>query len=255
MARLRLDLAYTGTHFHGWQLQPNCRTVQGCLEQALETVCNQPVRVHGAGRTDAGVHALNQVAHCDIPSTRAGVPWQRSLNSLLPDDLAVTRAAWVRPDFHARFSALGKVYSYTLWTNRSYVLPQRRPFVWPVGPLDLSLLQAGAAVLHGEHDFTSFQNVGTEVQSGVRNLRRIDILAGQATNEIVCHFEADGFLKQMVRNLMGALVALGRKDLGLSGLERILEARDRTLAPATAPAQGLCLDKVLYPVDSSGQMS
>lgn len=255
MARLRVDLAYIGTHFHGWQLQPNCRTVQGCLEQALEMVCNQPVRIHGAGRTDSGVHALNQVAHCEIPSARTGVPWQRSLNSLLPSDMAVTDVRWVRPDFHARFTSIGKIYSYTLWTRKDYVLPQRRPFVWPVGPLNLDLLQAGASSLCGERDFTSFQNVGTAVSSAVRTLRRVEVQAAEAMDELVCTFEADGFLKQMVRNLVGTLVALGRCELELSDLKRILESRDRTLAPATAPPQGLCLEKVLYPVDSSGQMS
>jgi tRNA pseudouridine38-40 synthase len=246
MKRLRLDLAYLGTHFHGWQLQPDCRTVQGCLEKALETVCKQPVRVHGAGRTDSGVHALHQVAHCDIPSARTQVPWQRALNSLLPDDVAVTRAQWVDPDFHARFSATGKIYTYTLWTNPDYVLPQRRAFVWPVGPLDLGLLQAGAGVLTGRHDFTSFQNVGTEVQSGVRNLHRVSIQADGTGNEIRCCFEADGFLKQMVRNLMGTLVKLGRGELDLSALKTILESRDRTQAAATAPPQGLCLKRVTY---------
>ena len=251
MTRLRLDLAYIGTHFHGWQLQPNCRTVQGCLEQALERVCTQPVRVHGAGRTDSGVHALNQVAHCDIPSARTGVPWQRSLNSLLPSDMAVTDVRWVRPDFHARFSSIGKIYSYTLWARKDYVLPQRRPFVWPVGPLNLDLLQAGASALCGERDFTSFQNVGTAVSTAVRTLRRVEAQAAEAMGEVVCTFEADGFLKQMVRNLVGTLVALGRCELELSDLKRILESRDRTLAPATAPPQGLCLEKVLYPVDSS----
>ena len=207
MARLRLTVAYDGTALNGWQLQaPGLgRTVQGCLEEALARLCGEPVRVHGAGRTDAGVHALAQTAHVDVPASRAGLPWQRALGALLPPDIAVIAVTPVPAAFHARFSARGKTYAYTLWTGRDYVLPWRRAYVWNVGrqgALETAAMDAAATVLVGEHDFAAFQNAGSVVAGTVRRLTRVLRQPGACPEETVWRFSGTGFLKQMVRNLM-----------------------------------------------------
>ncbi len=246
MPRLKLKLAYTGSEFCGWQYQPEQRTVQGVLEQALQRICNTRIRVHGAGRTDTGVHALGQVAHCELPEHKVHVPWQKALNALLPSDVAVIEAAWSKPDFHARFDAQAKEYSYTLWTESRYLLPQRRCFVWPVGELQLENMQNAADILQGRHDFQAMQNVGSKVQNTVREIQSIKFLPGFYPQELVISFVADGFLRQMVRILVSCLVAVGRNRLDTADLQSILQGKDRSLAPATAPAGGLCLLKIWY---------
>lgn len=246
MPRLRLTMAYVGTRYQGWQIQPRGQTIQGVLEACLERICATPVRVHGSGRTDAGVHALGQVAHCDIPDSKIHIPWQKALNALLPPDIAITQATLVDATFHARFSARSKRYSYTLWTEPGFTLPQRVPFVWPVRSLDTRAMQEAATLLQGRHDFASLQNAGTDTHTSVRTLTSITSAPGSILGEYVWFFEADGFLKQMVRNIMGLLVSIGRHTLAPVDVPRILESCDRRVAPATAPPQGLCLEKVIY---------
>ncbi len=251
MPRLRLTVAYDGTRFAGWQLQApgGGRTVQGCLEEALGRLCGRPVRVHGAGRTDSGVHAKAQVAHVDVPGDRAGLPWQRALNALVPDDLSVVDACFVPDDFHARFSATGKAYRYTLWTAPGFILPWRRAYVWDVGryaPLDVAAMDACAALFVGCHDFAAFQNAGSVVSSTTRLVHAVGRVATDTPQEMVWEFRAEGFLKQMVRNLTGALVAVGRGRCAPEDIRAVLEARQRPLAPQTAPARGLCLEVVEY---------
>lgn len=246
MPRIRLILAYTGTHYHGWQLQAHGPTVQGTVEAALERLVGVPTRVHGAGRTDAGVHAVGQVAHFDVAHEKRHIPWQRALNAVLPGDICVREASEVDADFHARFSATAKEYSYTLWTEPAFVLPQRRPFTWATGPLDLAAMDAAARHLVGTHDFASFQNAGTPVRDTCRTLTTITRAPGPTPWEWTLRFEANGFLKQMVRNLVGLLVAVGRGRIAAEAVPAVLTARDRTAAPGTAPAQGLCLEWVRY---------
>lgn len=246
MSRIRLTLAYDGTDFSGWQLQPEARTVQGVLEQRLTDIIGTPTRVHGSGRTDSGVHALGQVAHFDCPDERATIPWQRALNATLPKDVRIIRAKSVPDDFHARYSALGKTYEYTLWHNEEYCLPSRRRFVWDCGHVDRKAMQDAARALTGEHDFAAFQNVGTPVKTTVRTITGISCNKGTTPHETVWRFTADGFLKQMVRNIMGCLVACGRGKLTAADVATIVEGLDRSAAPATAPAQGLSLISVQY---------
>ncbi|QGY39928.1 tRNA pseudouridine(38-40) synthase TruA [Pseudodesulfovibrio cashew] len=247
MARVKLTLAYDGTDFSGWQLQPYGRTVQGELERALGKILGAPPRVHGSGRTDAGVHALGQAAHFDSPDERADLPWQRALNAILPKDVRVVDCVVTDEDFHARYSATGKTYEYALWHTREFCLPQRRRFVWNCGPVDFEAMEAAARVFLGEHDFASFQNVGTPVKSTVRTITGISRHPGPSGHETVWRFTANGFLKQMVRNLTGCLVAAGRGRLSPDEIRTILESGDRSLAPATAPPQGLTLVSVSYP--------
>ena len=244
MPRLKLVVAYTGTHFQGWQVQPAARTVQGILQEALTTICAKPVVVHGSGRTDSGVHALGQVAHADIPEKRRNVPWVRALNRMLPEDVAVLETAYVSPGFHAQYLVKEKEYVYSLWTHPDYVLPQDRPYVWWVPRMDVYAMQEAARSMQGEHDFAAFQNTGTPVAHTIRHVRRVDIRAG--THKIDIHFIANGFLKQMARNLMAALVAVGTGRMDLAQLQVLLQSRDRRLGPATAPARGLTLARVVY---------
>lgn len=248
MQRIKLTLAYDGTEFSGWQLQRGRgdRTVQGELERVLAQICEGEVRVHGAGRTDAGVHALGQVAHCDVPGKRADVPWQRALNSKLPDDVRVIEAAAVPDDFHARFSATGKTYTYSLWLGSRYDVPQRRNFSWACGPLDEEAMDAAARCMTGTRDFKCFQNVGTPVKSTIRTVVSITRGPGLFPGETDWVFTADGFLKQMVRNMVGLLVAVGRGRFAPGDVARIIEDRDRAVAYSTAPPQGLTLTRVHY---------
>jgi len=246
MPRIKLTLAYDGTDFSGWQLQPKDRTVQGELEKALAEILGTPIRVHGSGRTDAGVHAMAQVAHFDCAPGRERIPWQRALNSLLPKDVRVVDFFLMPDDFHARYSATSKMYEYALWHSREYCLPQRSRFVWDCGPVDCALMEQAAQVFLGTHDFAAFQNVGTPVKSTVRTITEISYHPGLIGHETLWRFSADGFLKQMVRNIMGCLVACGRGKLTPDEAKAILNAADRSVAPATAPPQGLSLTLVEY---------
>jgi tRNA pseudouridine38-40 synthase len=182
----------------------------------------------------------------DLPEDKVHVPWQKALNALLPWDVAVTRASWCGAGFHARFGAKAKEYTYTLWMEKGYLLPQRRPFVWKVGELDLEAMQQAASILLGKRDFKAVQNVGTHVQSTVRELQDIDFSPGFYAQELVIHFVADGFLKQMARNLTSCLVSVGQGRMDARTLQEVLDSGQRELAPATAPARGLCLNKIWY---------
>jgi tRNA pseudouridine38-40 synthase len=243
---MRVTLAYVGTHYSGWQIQQREITVQAMLERAIERVAGSFVRVQGAGRTDAGVHALGQVAHFDIPTHRLHIPWRKALNALLPGDIAVVEAAQAEPGFHARYAATAKTYAYHLWTEAEWVYPQRRPFVWKCGPMDLKRMDEAADLMVGEHDFRAFQNVGTPVGSTVRTITDFARWQGSSPAEVVYRVRADGFLKQMVRNLMGCLYAVGRGRIDLDEVRRLLAGCERCEAPATAPAQGLTLETIEY---------
>jgi tRNA pseudouridine38-40 synthase len=246
MPRIRLTVAYVGTRYQGWQVQGRGETIQGAIEDKLARICGELVRVHGSGRTDSGVHALAQVAHFDVPESRRHIPWRQALNAMLPDDISILEAREAQDDFHARFSVRSKRYAYTLWTEPRFTLPQRAPFVWPVRGLDFEAMDQAAKVLAGTHDFAAFQNAGTEIKGTVRTLEPIVRTQGQLPAEWVFRFQADGFLKQMVRNLMGLLVEVGRGGLAPADVRAILEGCDRRKAPATAPARGLTLEEVMY---------
>jgi len=246
--RIKLTLAYQGTRFAGWQYQPEeCgRSVQAVVEQAVSHLAGRFVRVQGGSRTDAGVHALHQTAHADIPASRAGLPWMRALNALLPNDVAVTAVEPVARNFHARYAPTSKTYSYTLWLHPDFVLPHRHLFVWRVGQLDLTAMEDAAQELTGTHDFAAFQNAGTDVRDTVRRVDFIRRTQGQSQHESVWLIRGPGFLKQMVRNIMGCLVTVGKGKLNRENVRLLLMTKDRSLAPATAPAQGLCLERMEF---------
>jgi len=245
--RIRLTLQYDGARFRGWQVQPEGATVQGALEDALAAMAGAPVRVHGAGRTDAGVHARAQVAHFDTDLAHADTVWVRALNAHLPRDIVVTAAREVADAFHARHSALAKHYRYRI-LNRPVRCPFRRGVCWfvPVD-LDVEAMARAAGHLVGSHDFSSFRASGCGARSPVRRIDRTAV--ARDGDEIAIDLVAGGFLKQMARNVVGSLVEVGRGRRPASWLAEVLEARDRKLAGETAPAWGLILMGVTYPPD------
>jgi tRNA pseudouridine38-40 synthase len=245
MGRVQLILEYDGTDFVGWQRQPNGRSVQEELERALETLVGTRVPVAAAGRTDAGVHALGQVAAFDDPRGLPLKAFARGLNSVLPRDVAVVDATEAPPDFDPRRWARGKRYRYRI-SNRRRRSPLRRRSHWELfAALDLAAMQAAAQALLGRHDFSAFRASDCEAKSPVRELRELAIARGEDA-ELVLDFEGTAFLKHMVRNLTGSLVEVGRGKRPVRWMAEVLASRDRTLAGPTAPPQGLSLISVRY---------
>ena len=260
MPRIRFLVAYEGTRYAGWQLQAfrtkeRPPTIQGELEGAIESIIGWRVPVNGAGRTDAGVHAEGQVCHADIPEDKRHVDWLRALNVKLPPDIRVLEAQWVAPEFHARKSAVSKLYAYSLWMHRNRAFPRVRAFVWSTPVLNLDSMLAAAALLTGRQNFASFQNSGDGRTDTVRALSSIrcqdTVIAALSCPPdwpvVTFFFEGDGFLKQMVRNLMGLLVWVGQGKIAVPDIPDILAAKDRRALPSpSAPAQGLTLMRVFY---------
>ncbi len=248
MPLFRVTLAYDGADFLGWQLQRpgGGRTVQGVLEEALGRLAGgSRVVVNGAGRTDAGVHALGQAASFDLPRDIEADELQRALNGLLPEDVRVLDAAPAPPGFHARKSAVSKLYRYELDCG-GVPLPQRRRAAGFVPwTLDEGAVRETAALYLGRHDFASLASSGGSAKTTVRTVLRSEAVFAGAT--LVYETEADGFLRKMVRSMVGGLVAAGRGALRPGDLARALEARDRRAWPAPAPACGLTLVRVRYP--------
>lgn len=242
-----LVVAYDGGPFHGWQFQPGQPTVQGELERVLRQIhCDRALSVVGAGRTDTGVHALGQVASFFQDTPRTPVRLMGGLSRLLPPAIRVLAARPMPPGFHPCRSAIGKVYRYRI-IQRSIILPFESSWAWHVPyQLDVSSMQRAAEPLVGPHDFTTFTTQGGQSLSPHRNLKRLEI-HDHGNGVLEVEAEADGFLYRMVRNITGYLVDVGRGRFSASQAAEILAARDRRKAGRTAPAQGLCLFRVLYP--------
>jgi tRNA pseudouridine38-40 synthase len=243
--RLRLDLAYDGTDFHGWQEQAGERSVAGEVKQALERLLKHPIKLIGAGRTDAGVHALGQVAHADTPTTSPRPESiQAGLNSLLPSAIRVWGVREVEADFHARYGARLKEYRYQIWDG-PWLPPFLARYDWRSRQgLDAAAMARAASGLDGTHDFTSFLAAGCVATSPVRTLE--DASVARHGSLLVLRLASRGFLRHMVRNVAGALIEVGRGRLDASRLTALLAARNRAQAPATAQAQGLFLVAVSY---------
>jgi tRNA pseudouridine38-40 synthase len=241
---LKLTLEYDGTEFVGWQMQPNGRSVQEELEKGIARLCGEPLRVTGAGRTDAGVHARGQVASLRAPRELPLKAWTAGLNALLPADLACVRAEIAPEGFDARRWARGKRYVYAiLQTPVRSPLERRR--AWEIRrPLDVEAMRRAAVALLGKRDFSTFRAANCPARTTVREIRRLDIRQSGPRIELVV--EATAFLKHMVRNIVGTLVEVGHGRREAGSLAALLEARDRTRAGPTAPAHGLFLDEVFY---------
>ncbi len=244
MPRVAIGLEYLGTDFCGWQRQDHAPTVQGAVESAVSRVADEPVTVVAAGRTDAGVHATGQVAHFDTDARRSLRAWLRGVNSNLPAQVSVS---WVRPvadAFHARYAALARTYHYLIF-NRAVrsALYQNRAW-WVHAELDLSAMQAAAQVLIGEHDFSAFRAAQCQAGTPVREIRELTLRRSGPFIVIECR--ANAFLHHMVRNIVGSLVRVGRRDATPDWLGHVLESRDRRQAGVTAEAAGLYLTRVGY---------
>ena len=244
MSTFKLILEYDGSRYHGWQVQPGLPTIQAEIQAAIQHVINSPITVTAAGRTDAGVHALGQVVAFSTPSPLSEGDWLRALNGLLPDDIAVLSVATVPDTFHARFAATSKLYRYRI-LNRPYRSALERARAWHYAhPLDLAAMQSAGGCLVGKQDFSSFQGSPTDTENPVCNVTRLEWT--QSGDELVLEIQADRFLKQMVRNIVGTLVEVGRGKIQAGAIKDILAALDRTKAGPTAPPQGLYLVRVDY---------
>ncbi len=245
MTRYKLTVEYDGGAFVGWQRQANGPSVQQALEEAVEKFCGETVTVEGAGRTDAGVHALGQVAHVDLEKSGDGDTVREALNfHLKPAAIAVLAAEEVADDFHARFSATTRVYCYRI-VNRRPPLALGRGRAWRVGPaLDAAAMHAAAQLLVGKHDFTTFRATLCQAKSPVKTLDVLDVR--RDGEEIVIAARARSFLHHQVRNMVGTLKLVGEAKWRADDVARALAARDRAAGGPTAPAEGLYLVEVIY---------
>jgi tRNA pseudouridine38-40 synthase len=241
---LKFTIAYDGTRFVGWQRQAQGESIQGLLESALARFEGASVVVHGAGRTDAGVHALGQVASARVTFAHDVDTLTRALNAQLPEDIRVLSVEDAAPDFHARFSARSKTYEYRM-RHATIADPFTRAYEWHVGHgLDLEVMRTAAAALVGTHDFAAFRSAGTETDGTIRTITRSCVLdEGPLVRYVV---EGDGFLRHMVRAIVGTLVEMGRGWRLPADMQALLAHGDRAEAGATGPPHGLFLVRVDY---------
>src|SRR5262249_4313588 len=244
MNHYRITIQYDGTDFHGWQIQAGHPTIQGELTRVLSLLNRRPVNVHGAGRTDAGVHAEGQVASFRIDAGYDPAELIGAINGNLGFDIRVTECSEAPESFHARRSAKSKTYRYRIWRG-PVISPFVRRYVYHrPEPLDLEAMRKAAALLIGTRDFGAFTVKDAEVQSKVRTVARLDI--EDRGDEIWIHAEADGFLRFMVRTIVGTLLEVGRSRMAPAQIERVVEVGERANAGATSPAHGLTLMRVDY---------
>ena len=253
---LAMVLAYDGSPFQGWQVQPHGPSVQGILEEALSTVCRQPVKVYGSGRTDTGVHALGQVANFFAPLQQDLHKLQASLNGMAAPAISVMGLTPVAHRFHARHSAIGKTYRYHIF-NRVYPPVFGRDRCWWIRmPLNLAAMEEAGQALVGTHDFSAFRAKECAAKSPIREIRRLSLSEAEHgdgeihDSTIRIEIEASGFLQHMARIITGTLIAVGLGRLSPSGVERILAGKDREAADMTAPGKGLYLVRVEYNLEA-----
>jgi tRNA pseudouridine38-40 synthase len=244
---LKLTLEYDGTDYVGWQRQASGTSIQGLIEDALEPFEGRAVTVHGAGRTDAGVHALAQVASVSVSAAHDPRTLHRALNAVLPDDVRVLQVEEAAPDFHARFDATGKTYEYRI-VNAPFVSAFLRRYVWHVPqPIDLDAVRRAAVALVGTHDFSAFQTGGSTVSSTVRTIEAIEWHPGSGpADPLVMRVTGDGFLRHMVRSMIGTLIEVGLSRWPAERIAEVLASRNRAAAGDTAPPGGLFLVRVRY---------
>ena len=242
--RIKLTIAYDGTNYCGWQVQPNGITVEEVVNKALSKLTGDAIAVIGASRTDSGVHALGNVAVFDsatsIPPERIAM----ALNQRLPDDIVVVQSEEVAPDFHPRYCDCEKTYEYHIINTRTPIPTKRLTNYFVSYDLDVSKMQQAADYLVGEHDFVSFCNVRTQVEDTVRTVTELEVL--RQGEEITIRISGNGFLYNMVRIIVGTLIRVGRGFYTPENVKEILEAKDRKAAGVTAPAHGLMLVEIRY---------
>ena len=251
---VRLLIAYDGSGYSGWQRQRQGEaTIQEALEVRLAQLCSEPIIVHGAGRTDAGVHACGMVAHFHTIATIPLIAFHKGLNALLPADIRILGAEEAPPDFHSRFSAYAKTYRYDFFTGMVQIPANRLYRAHYPGLFNPELLQTACTHLVGTHDFSSFERSGsrdkdaTAGRGAVRTLTKVSCVPTLgAADHWSLRFTGDGFLRQMVRILSGTLISIGQKKRSIDAIQTILAAKDRTAAGPTAPACGLFLEQIHY---------
>ncbi|MDK9709397.1 MAG: tRNA pseudouridine(38-40) synthase TruA [Desulforhopalus sp.] len=248
---IKLLIAYDGTDYSGWQRQKHTRTIQGEIEHLLVRMTGEDVLLNGAGRTDAGVHADGMVAHFTTNSQISCEEFQRGLNAMLPGAIRILSTEVVAASFHARFSAVGKEYQYEIYTGKIHPPRLRLHTLHVTCPLDLPAIKLCLAKLQGTHDFSSFENSGSrdkDASAGRGAVRTIHIarLLEESPDLIFLQFKGDGFLRNMIRNLVGTLLEVGKGKITSEEFAMVLAAKDRSTAGPTAPAHGLHLKKVLY---------
>lgn len=246
MPRYFIQLAYDGTAYHGWQIQPNGITVQQVLNDALSTMMRQPVMAHGAGRTDTGVHARQFYAHIDVDRSYSAEDCKQfifSLNGILPKDIAVFEVFQVKQDMHTRFSAVYRTYEYIISRNKDPFLVNRAWF--NTQQLDIDLMNQGAAILLEYDDFACFTKSNTQVKTYTCSI--MHARWEEKNHTLTFTISADRFLRNMVRAIVGTLTELGRGKITLDDLRKIIESGDRKLAGFSVPAEGLYLTGITYP--------
>jgi tRNA pseudouridine38-40 synthase len=252
MKTIKLTIAYDGTHFHGWQFQPGIATIQGAIQDAARKITQEKIIAHGASRTDAGVHALGQVAHFKTRSALSATEIQRALNALLPPAIRIVAAEEMGQDFHSRWQSQGKTYRYRIY--RGKVLPPfeyGRVLHYP-WPLDHAAMAAAARQFEGEHDFSSFAaSSGSEDDDRDRDMQRViyssEIIREQDRDEIAYVVRGKSFLRYMVRKIVGTLLEVGRGRLSADAIPELFAARDRSRSGPTVPPEGLYLVALEYP--------
>lgn len=242
--RIALGIEYDGAGFHGWQSQPHGNTVQDVLERALSAIAGHGVRVTCAGRTDAGVHALGQVAHFESTAARPDYAWVRGTNAHLPEAVAVRWAQPVVEEFHARFAARSRSYRYVLFNHAVRPALNSGRVGWCHRPLDADRMQEGARLLLGEQDFSAFRSAECQAKSPIKMLHQADV--ARHGDMIVFDFRASAFLQHMVRNIVGALVLVGKGTRPPAWIAELIASRDRTLAAPTYSPAGLYFAGVEY---------
>ena len=242
--RIALGVEYNGCDFNGWQSQPDGRTVQDNIQQAIGQIACEPISINAAGRTDTGVHALEQVVHFDTKTERPLSAWVRGANTLLPSNIAILWAHVVPEEFHARFSAQTRSYQYVLINRPSRCAVHHGQVGWCHAPLDVNAMREAAEYLLGPHDFSSFRAAECQAKSPVRNLTELEIK--QQGDTIIFDLTADAFLHHMVRNIVGCLVYIGRGKHSPIWMKEVLEARQRRLAAPTFSPDGLYLRRIKY---------
>jgi len=245
MRNIKLFIEYDGTNYLGWQVQPKGSTIQGVLEEKIGLLTGEPIRLFGSGRTDSGVHALGQVAHFKTQSQMDIRTMQKALNSLLPPDIVIQKLEEVDVDFHARKHSKSKVYEYRI-LNRNLRSAFHREYVWYIPQkLNFTEMKKATRSLLGERDFLAFRSVGSPTRTTIRKVMRAE-WKRERDGFILFEIEANGFLKQMVRSIVGTLVEIGKGRMDAAEFGKILESRDRRKAGPTAPARGLFLKEVKY---------
>jgi tRNA pseudouridine38-40 synthase len=247
MPRLALGIEYDGSAFAGWQFQSHARSVQGELQRALSAVADHPVELHAAGRTDAGVHALEMVAHFDTTAERPLHAWMLGTNANLTDEVTVLWAQPVAGSFHARHSAEARRYRYRILDRRLRPALERHRVCWVRQPLDAPVMHAAAQALLGQHDFSAFRAAECQAPTAVRRL--LDIAVERHGVHVELRIRANAFLHHMVRNIAGSLILVGRGERSPGWLAEVLQSADRRQAGPTAPPQGLYFEAAEYPAD------